>query len=951
MKNATLAKRLTSIFLAVLTSMTVLTAVARDASTHIRTSRAEPASKSTSFSASPLQHRVFPALTPTPTPTPRVNGDIAFTHFGNPGGSGLEQIATIKEDGSDLTTLTFGAHAEDPAFSSDGSKIAYATTHNNSFQLWAMNADGSQQTQLTGNSQRGDYEPAWSPDGTRLAFVGNNQIWVVNADGTNEVKLSDGTTIDDYPDWSPDGSKIAFTKDAMSGNAQIYVMDTDGSNLVNLSDNFWADRDPAWSPDGSQIAYHSFQDGHYEIYVMNADGSQQTQLTKTAYEVSNQEPAWSPDGSQIAFTSNRDDNNAEIYVMSADGSQQTRLTDDPAQDSHPSWGSYMPPPPPPPPSPTPAELSLSAAVSPDSIASGETVLYSVGVSNDGPATASAVQLSHLLPAGVSVTDINNNHGSCTSEPDESSGGTRLNCALGDMANAETKSITLTATGTAASYSWLQAVITVSSDTPDTFNSDNFAFPAFTILGPPEASVWLYARAQPSVVAPNGTITFNSTVYNYGPNQATGASMTATLPSGVTVNTAATPDVACTITPLGGGGTTVFCPLGDMDIYAVQTVTISATVNTADDATLQATLTVSSTLPDPQTWDNTANVMFLVRQPSPGPGGKLVFVSHRDGNAEIYLTNADGSGLVNLTNDPAYDREPAWSPDGTRLVFNSDRSGTGEVWVMNADGSNPTQLTTNDSHGLNFVWSPDGTKIAWQNYSDGDYDICVVNADGTGFSNLTDDILYQDKPQWSPDGSKILYESLISSTNWKEATLPEIFVMNADGSNQTNLSNAPAVSDSAPVWSPDGSQIAFSRGNGNGSPNQGIYLMNADGSLQVNLTQTESDGFPSWSPDGSQIAFSRFINNRQMIFVMNADGSNQAVTFAENYNGNAKPEWSPDGTGLAFATYLNGNSEIYVMNTNGGGLTNVTNDAEYDSEVMWQPTIPLSGNTPAAEPPS
>jgi dipeptidyl aminopeptidase/acylaminoacyl peptidase len=269
-------------------------------------------------------------------PDPPLNGRIAFTHFNcctQP-----EQIATIDEDGSNLTTLTsVFTHAEDPAFSPDGSQIAFSMATGGSFQIWLMNADGSNQHRLT-NSARNDYNPSWSPDGSKIAFGGASQIYAINVDGTNEIKLSDGTTQDDFPDWSPDGSKIVFTKNVSSGNAQIYLMNADGSNPVNLSNTFFADRNPSWSPDGSKIAYHSFAPGHYEVFTMNADGSNQTRITNTSFGVDNTGPSWSPDGSKIAFSSTRDGDQGEIYVMDADGNNQTRVTNDPAQDDRPSWG-------------------------------------------------------------------------------------------------------------------------------------------------------------------------------------------------------------------------------------------------------------------------------------------------------------------------------------------------------------------------------------------------------------------------------------------------------------------------------------------------------------------------------------------------------------------------------------------------------------------------------------
>ncbi|HYY57045.1 MAG TPA: hypothetical protein VE842_06900 [Pyrinomonadaceae bacterium] len=405
----------------------------------------------------------------------------------------------------------------------------------------------------------------------------------------------------------------------------------------------------------------------------------------------------------------------------------------------------------------------------------------------------------------------------------------------------------------------------------------------------EADMVIYASAHPSAIESGGAVNFNSTVYNYGPDEATDATLTTTLPADVEVNTAETPAGSCTITPVTNG-TTVTCPLGDMNVYEAQTATINATINVDNGLDLLVGITAESTLTDPVAENNTANVLLLVRESAQGPGGKLAFVTYRDGDAEIYVTNADGSGVVNLTDDPAYDWEPAWSPDGTQLVFNSDRSGAEELWLMDSDGSNPTRLTTNGSNGVNFVWSPDGTKIAWQNWDSntGNYDICVINADGTGFSNLTNDSDSQDKPQWSPNGTKILYQGDVTDPI-TESCLPDVFVMNSDGSGKTNLTNTPEAGDFAPVWSPDGTKIAFGRS----YDDQGIY-------------------------------------------VMDSDGTDQSPVFTDSYNGGVKAEWSPDGTGLAFDTYVDGDSEIYCVNLDGSGLTNITSDGDYDFEAKWQP---------------
>jgi hypothetical protein len=202
--------------------------------------------------------------------------------------------------------------------------------------IYVMDADGSNQTGLT-QRPPDDRSPAWSPDGSRIAFHsyrdGNRDIYVMDADGSNQTRLTQNSAWNQFPAWSPDGSRIAFPS-GRDGSMDIYVMDADGSNQTRLTREPSEDWSPAWSPDGSRIAFESYRDGNWDIYVMDADGSNQTRLTR--HPSQDWSPVWSPDGSRIAFQSDRDGND-DIYVMDADGSNQTRLTRDPAQDWSPAW--------------------------------------------------------------------------------------------------------------------------------------------------------------------------------------------------------------------------------------------------------------------------------------------------------------------------------------------------------------------------------------------------------------------------------------------------------------------------------------------------------------------------------------------------------------------------------------------------------------------------------------
>ena len=259
--------------------------------------------------------------------------------------------------------------------------------------------------------------------------------------------------------------------------------------------------------------------------------------------------------------------------------------------------------------------------------------------------------------------------------------------------------------------------------------------------------------------------------------------------------------------------------------------------------------------------------------------KIAFTSDRDGNAEIYVMDTDGSNPVNLTNHAAPDVRPTWSPDGSKIAFESNRDGNIEIYVMDTDGSNQVRLT--DSAGRDGApsWSPDGTKIAFESDRDGNIEIYVMDTDGSNPINLTNNADVDGAPAWSPDGTKIAFHSR-----------GEIYVMDADGSNEVRLTDS-AGGDGVPSWSPDGSKIAF-HSDRDLPGNAEIYVMDADGSNPMRLTDNRRpDSFPVWSPDGTKIAFDSLrdgINGE--IYVMDADGSNQ-VRLTDNAVQDLLPAWA------------------------------------------------------------
>jgi len=192
--------------------------------------------------------------------------------------------------------------------------------------LYTVDANGRGRRAVLADPLVGFWGPAWSPDGTQIAFHsnrdGNYEIYVMNADGSDVRRLTNNMVDDGQPSWSPDSSQIAFIS-ARDGNLEIYVMDSSGEDVRRLTNDDAGDLYPSWSPDGSRIAFSTARDGGWEIYVMNADVGSVRRLTNNWAD--DWFPSWSPDSEQICFASSVD-GNWEIYAVKADGSNLRRLT-------------------------------------------------------------------------------------------------------------------------------------------------------------------------------------------------------------------------------------------------------------------------------------------------------------------------------------------------------------------------------------------------------------------------------------------------------------------------------------------------------------------------------------------------------------------------------------------------------------------------------------------------
>jgi Tol biopolymer transport system component len=296
---------------------------------------------------------------------------------------------------------------------------------------------------------------------------------------------------------------------------------------------------------------------------------------------------------------------------------------------------------------------------------------------------------------------------------------------------------------------------------------------------------------------------------------------------------------------------------------------------------------------------------------PGQNGRVAFASNRAGppdNYEIYTVSSTGTevGLSRRTNDPAFDTEPAYSPDGSKIAFQSSRSGDNDIWIVNSTGTpNPTRITNNPANDRDPNWSPDGSRIVFSSTRSGQERIWTVSSTGTevGPLQVTDAPFASRRPAYAPNGNRIVFQmesdGFAPAPNWNIWTRSLSAV---PGRGYERITSR-ADQDEEPAYSPDGTRLAFVRGPKVCSLSPGdcqIYTASPSG-VEDDLVRISPffplqviDEKPAFSPDGREIVFDSDRSGDFDIWIVKS--SFQRLTFHRITN-NSAIDYAPDWQSL------------------------------------------------------
>jgi len=319
--------------------------------------------------------------------------------------------------------------------------------------------------------------------------------------------------------------------------------------------------------------------------------------------------------------------------------------------------------------------------------------------------------------------------------------------------------------------------------------------------------------------------------------------------------------------------------------------------------------------------------------------QIVYSGYQWWNYDIISVDIFGNDFSHITKNEWADTGPIVSPDGSQLIFASDRDGNREIYSMNIAfvggyynwvGENLKNISQDPYFDGDYSFSPDGEKILYLKYypENDNYDIFLMNNDGSDKKNISNTPWYEKKPMFSPDGTNIIYQS------WQYNNV-EIFFTHILEGNQVNITKS--IGDDIIHWgntfSPNGNQIIFSS---NRDGNSEIYISDISGKNQKNLSNNENwDSEPQFSILGDQIIFSSNRDGNSEIYIMNIDGSN-LKNLSQNKARDWNPKVYPDNRKIVFMSDRDDNWEIYIMDFDGSNQINLSNNPRTDFSFSFLP---------------
>lgn len=533
---------------------------------------------------------------------------------------------------SDLIRLTENQFDEDQAEWTSDNQIRFVRfVTNTRTESWVMNADGTNQRRA--NEQIKNLRVGkWSPNGKKVVFLKDGEtskdIYLANADGSNETKLP----LVNFPnDWSPDGAKFVYAPIIEKSNAEIFVYEIETQKSINLTNNAAFDADPLFSPDGTQITFVSSRDGNNEDYVMDSDGTNIRRLTN--HPAVDAFPAFAPDGTQIVFDSNREGENVDIYLKNAnDDLPPIKLTNLPGNQEHRGncW------------SPDGTKMVIT------SDQSGKNNIYVLNVEPFKPQLFLTNEKADLQFPSFSADGTKFVYQAKFDDmtlaiqfSDQTAKTDKIIFSQPNAAPNSALSPVISPDGTKIAFSnkieGNTEICLINADGSNLKNlTNNAAIDASPSFSPDGSEIFFHSNRDGGFVrshlfrmnsdGANQTRITNKDGYEFSP---------------------------------------VLAPDGKNLIFA----------GDREDGKSRALDIFLLNLENPSDEKNLAVRRFHDTLPAFSPDGKrIVFVSQADGNAEIYLMNSDGSGLLRLTRNTAEDTTPQFSKDGKKIIFSSNRGG-------------------------------------------------------------------------------------------------------------------------------------------------------------------------------------------------------------------------------------------------------------------------------------